>query len=86
MAHALGVPIILGFGVYHGGNRYTAHFELFAEHLRLPRDSREAAITEAAQKYAHRLEQYVRNAPYNWFNFYDYWQPEIPGDHESAAR
>jgi predicted LPLAT superfamily acyltransferase len=85
MAHALGVPVILGFGVYRGGNRYTAHFELFADHLRLPRENREAAIAGFAQRYAQRLEQYVRGAPYNWFNFYDYWQPELAADHESAA-
>jgi len=85
MAHALGVPIILGFGVYRGSNRYTAHFELFSERLHLPRASRETAIAESAQRYARRLEKYVRDAPYNWFNFYDYWQPEPPADHEPAA-
>ncbi len=85
MAHALGVPIILGFGVYHGGNRYAAHFELFTERLHLPRESREAAIAGFAQRYAQRLEEYVRGAPYNWFNFYDYWQAELPTDHEAAA-
>jgi predicted LPLAT superfamily acyltransferase len=85
MAHALGVPIILGFGVYRGGNRYTAHFELFTERLHLARENREAAIAGFAQRYAQRLEEYVRGAPYNWFNFYDYWQPESPADHESAA-
>ncbi len=86
MAHALQVPIVLGFGVYHGGNRYTAHFELFAESLRLPRENREEALANFAQRYAQRLEQHVRSAPYNWFNFYDYWQPAPPADHESAAR
>jgi predicted LPLAT superfamily acyltransferase len=85
MAHALGVPIILGFGIYRGGNRYMAHFEVFTERLRLPRESRDAALAEFAQRYAQRLEKYVRDAPYNWFNFYDYWQPERPADHESAA-
>jgi predicted LPLAT superfamily acyltransferase len=85
MAHVLGVPIILGFGVHHGGNRYTAHFELFTEHLRLPRESRDAAIAGFAQRYAQRLEHHVRAAPYNWFNFYDYWQPEIAEDHEAAT-
>ena len=73
LAHALQVPVVLGFGVYHGGNRYTAHFELFCESLRLPRDGREAAITDHAQRYARRLEHHVRRAPYNWFNFYEYW-------------
>jgi predicted LPLAT superfamily acyltransferase len=78
MAHALQVPVILGFGVYHGANHYTAHFELFAESVRLPRENRDAAIASFAQRYARRLEQHVRGAPYNWFNFYDYWQQEPP--------
>jgi predicted LPLAT superfamily acyltransferase len=73
LAHALQVPVVLGFGCYHGGNRYTAHFELFSETLRLPRENREAAIAGHAQRYAGRLEHYARSAPYNWFNFYDYW-------------
>ena len=72
-AHALQVPVVLGFGVYHGGNRYTAHFELFDESLRLPREGREAAMAEHAQRYARRLEHHVRGAPDNWFNFYHYW-------------
>jgi predicted LPLAT superfamily acyltransferase len=89
LAHALQVPIVLGFGVYHGGNRYTAHFELFAESLRLPRAGREAAIADCAQRYARRLEHHARGAPFNWFNFYDYWQAPSPNPHaspdESAA-
>jgi predicted LPLAT superfamily acyltransferase len=76
LAHALQVPIVLGFGVYHGGNRYSAHFELFAESLRLPREQRDAALADFAQAYARRLEHHVRGAPYNWFNFYDYWNDE----------
>jgi predicted LPLAT superfamily acyltransferase len=88
LAHALQVPVILGFGVYHGGNRYTAHFELFAESVRLPREQREAAITELAQGYARRLEHHLRRAPYNWFNFYDYWSPgsaDVSSTGESRA-
>jgi predicted LPLAT superfamily acyltransferase len=26
------------------------------------------------QRYADRLEHYCRVAPYNWFNFYDFWR------------
>lgn len=73
LAHALQVPVVLGFGVYHGGNRYSAHFELFCESLRLPREGRDGAIAEQAQRYARRLEHHASRAPYNWFNFYDYW-------------
>jgi predicted LPLAT superfamily acyltransferase len=76
LAHALQVPVVLGFGSYLGGNRYSAHFELFSESLRLPRENRDAAIAEHAQRYASRLEHHARLAPYNWFNFYDYWLPK----------
>ena len=36
----------------------------------------EDAIKQLAQRYAKRLEYYAHLAPYNWFNFYDYWPTE----------
>lgn len=41
--------------------------------LLAPGRGREQIVREAMQKYAARLEHYCREAPYNWFNFYDYW-------------
>jgi predicted LPLAT superfamily acyltransferase len=82
LATALHVPIILGFGIFLGGNRYAAHFELFAENISLSRGRRAEEIAEFAQQYAARLEYYVRSAPYNWFNFYDYWL----SDDDASAR
>jgi predicted LPLAT superfamily acyltransferase len=76
LAGALQMPVILGFGCYLGDNRYAAHFELFAEKVDLPRADRDGAIKQLAQRYAKRLEYYVHLAPYNWFNFYDYWPTE----------
>jgi len=75
LAAALKAPIILAFGLYRGGSRYELHFELFSERFEVPRPNRDAAIAEAAQRYAARLEHYARSAPYNWFNFYDFWAP-----------
>lgn len=74
LAAALRVPVILGFGIYRGGARYEAHFELLNERVELPRASREQSLQNYAQGYADRLEHYARLAPYNWFNFYDFWQ------------
>lgn len=39
-----------------------------------PRADRDAAIRAAMQHYADRLTHYCRLAPYNWFNFFDFWQ------------
>lgn len=76
IAASLKVPLIAFFGIYHGGNRYQIHFELLAEEITLSRNNRQQDIQMWAQKYADILEKQIRAAPYNWFNFYDYWQDE----------
>lgn len=78
LAAALGVPVILGFGLYRGGNRYESHFELFSERIVVSRAEHAAQLRSHAQAYARRLEHYARLAPYNWFNFYDYWGDDFP--------
>ena len=73
MAAALHAPVVLCFGIYRGRNRYDLHFELSAEEVTCDRRNREAEISERIREFAERLEEYVRKAPYNWFNFYDFW-------------
>lgn len=73
LASVLQVPVVIALGLYRGSNRYDAHLEVLAQRVSLPRAGREAAIQAYAQLYADRLAHYARLAPYNWFNFYDYW-------------
>jgi predicted LPLAT superfamily acyltransferase len=73
VASALKVPVVLFTCLYLGGNRYKEHFELFAEEIVLDRRHREADLEKWVRRYAERLEYYCRLAPYNWFNFYDFW-------------
>ncbi len=79
LAAALQVPVILAFGLYRGGARYELHFELFSERIEASRAQRDAVLRECAQRYADRLEHYARLAPYNWFNFYDFWADDTAG-------
>jgi len=67
-------PVFFMAGIYLGGNRYRIHFEPLADFSETPRGEREAAMRAAQQKYASRLSDLCREAPYNWFNFYDFWQ------------
>jgi predicted LPLAT superfamily acyltransferase len=75
LAAALKVPVLVVFGVWCGGDTYEAHVELLSEKIDLPRVDRDAALTRLVQDYADRLAARVRNAPYNWGNFFDFWAP-----------
>lgn len=73
LAHAVGAPVVIFFGLYRGGNRYHVHLELFSDQIQLSADQREEDIRRWTQCYADRLADYARQAADNWFNFYDFW-------------
>ena len=74
IAAVLKLPVSLAYGLYRGGNRYDLVFETFEDQgLDLPRAQRAARMSALIGRYAARLEHHVRQAPYNWFNFYDFW-------------
>lgn len=75
MAAVLGKPVCFMTGLYRGGNRYDVHFEALADFSQVPRSARSAAVQDAMQKYVAALERHCKSAPYNWFNFFDFWEP-----------
>lgn len=78
MALMLRRPIVFMTGLYRGGNRYDLHFEKLLDPDTVTRTQRTAAVASALQRYVQRLEHYCREAPYNWFNFYDFWEKGQP--------
>lgn len=76
MAAMLRRPVFFMTGLYLGGNRYRIHFEPLADFSATPRADIAAAIAAAQRHYAGRLAHYCRLAPYNWFNFFDFWRKE----------
>ena len=85
IASLLKVPVVLCFGIYRGGNRYDLFFEAFADELSLPRRARKAELRAVVQRYAARLEHYVHEDPYNWFNWHDFWNLEGFDDADAGA-
>lgn len=65
------VPVYLFFALHKGGRKYEITFEPFVTEPVNTRNEEEmhALIT----RYAARVEHYCHQAPYNWFNFYDFW-------------
>ncbi|MES2537714.1 MAG: acyl-CoA synthetase [Pseudomonadota bacterium] len=70
-------PVFLMVGLYQGKNRYDVYLEKIADFGDADLSGREkttAAIEAAMRLYVERLEYFCRLSPYNWFNFYDFWQ------------
>jgi len=67
--------VLFMVGLFLGGRRYDVRFATLADFRDPPRDpaEKEALIRQALCDYVARLESLCKEAPYNWFNFYDYW-------------
>lgn len=74
IAYILKKPVLLMAGVYRGGNRYDLYFEQLIDMSTEQGMSRDEILRQAMQHYVAGIEKHCRNAPYNWFNFYDFWK------------
>lgn len=74
LAGVLDAPVMIAFGVWTGRRRYEVHFEPFADRIVVDRRSRQAQLEGVTARYAAHIEDVARRFPYNWFNFYDFWE------------
>jgi predicted LPLAT superfamily acyltransferase len=73
MAMLMRCPVVLMIGAYRGGRRYDVVFETVIDSAHPRPGDRGEQIDGAMGRYVERLEHYCREAPFNWFNFYDFW-------------
>ncbi|HTH59488.1 MAG TPA: acyl-CoA synthetase [Paraburkholderia sp.] len=74
MAAMLRRPAIFMTALYRDGNRYDIHFEPLADFTDVARDARSREVHAALARYVAMVERHCLAAPYNWFNFFDFWQ------------
>jgi predicted LPLAT superfamily acyltransferase len=74
LAALLRRKVVFMAGLYRGGNRYDLRFAALADFSSAASAAeRDALIGTALARYVATLEALCREAPYNWFNFYDFW-------------
>jgi predicted LPLAT superfamily acyltransferase/glycosyltransferase involved in cell wall biosynthesis len=73
LASLLECPVYLLFCRREAPQRWTLSLEPFAERVILPRSGRRDALATFAARYAERLEFHARRAPWQWYNFFDFW-------------
>lgn len=87
LAALLRCPVYLVFALYRDPDTYELYCEPFEEQrLVLPRGQRDVALAACVERYARRVEHYCRMAPYNWFNFYDFWAAETRAARAEKAK
>jgi predicted LPLAT superfamily acyltransferase len=74
LAAVLHRPVIFMAALYRGTNRYHVVFEELADFRETAPADRGAAVQRGIERYAALLERYCTSDPYNWFNFFDFWQ------------
>lgn len=74
LAAALHAPVLLFYGVRTGVRRYEVGFRYFANEIVLRRECRNVDLRRWLEQYAAWLEEMCRLHPFNWFNFYDFWE------------
>jgi predicted LPLAT superfamily acyltransferase len=75
LAALLECPIYWIF-CFKSKGRFKLIFEHVTDKLALPRKQRAQVLQEIVEKYAQRLSHYAVKYPYQWFNFYDFWQTD----------
>ena len=74
LAMVLRSPVLLTVALRTAPGHYEIFFEtLSAGSPEIDRSQQQKVIDEQVQHFATRLEHYCRRAPYQWFNFYDFW-------------
>jgi len=72
LAALLRCPLFFMGCVREAGGHVLIYRQL-AERVDLPRGRRDDALREIAARYARSLEALVRRAPFEWFNFFPFW-------------
>lgn len=76
LAGVLGCPVLFIVGLRGGPARYDVFIEPLAGAVPIAPPLRTEHIRDLVATYARRLEAFCLRAPYQWFNFYDFWGEE----------
>ncbi len=78
LAKALACPVKFMFAYRQRAKENKVVFDVtpLCDKVVLSRKNRIQDITKYAQSFASKLEEHSVQAPYQWFNFYDFWDPE----------
>ena len=85
LASIMDCPVYFLFCIKEG-RKYRIIFEHVADSLKFARKTRQVELQSIVNKYAQRLEYYCLQYPFQWFNFFDFWQDDRNIVRDSKAK
>jgi predicted LPLAT superfamily acyltransferase len=73
LATIMHCPVYTIFCVKNQG-RYSTYIEKLADPIKVKRKERQQYFYDLTQRFAMRLEKHVQLAPYQWYNFFNFWK------------
>ena len=86
LANTLAAPVVLFHAVRTGPGRYSVEFRPFLDRVVLRRASRAADLHDVMARYAAALGTVCRAYPYQWFNFFPFWETHDADPDPAASR
>ena len=77
LATVLACPAYFALCVRSGDARYIAMLKPIAIGEAIPRAQREARAQQMLERYVELLEEVCERYPYQWFNFFDFWEEGV---------
>ncbi|MGH0033321.1 MAG: hypothetical protein ACQGVC_26325 [Myxococcota bacterium] len=79
LAALIGCPLMMALAVRVGTATYRVESRPLYAGGRVPRAGRDAVVRDMTLAYASTLEDACRRHPYQWFNFFDFWETKREG-------
>ena len=76
LAGILNAPVFTSYNIYSDG-RYHSYLNEWGPIKLRDRKNREEEIKQLASRFIQELEEMVIKSPYDWFNFYNFWQEPV---------
>lgn len=74
LAACVGSPVVIFLAAKTGLKEYELKvWDIFYPEFK-DRDTRHAVLTDSCQFFSRSLENYLKQYPYQWYNFFDIWQ------------
>jgi predicted LPLAT superfamily acyltransferase len=74
LSAASGAPVVVLLAAKTGRKKYQLKVWDYFYPEYNSRDEREAMLRKCAERYVGSIEEYLHDYPFQWYNFYNFWE------------